>query len=575
MVVMSGGKALIEALSREKVDVIFGIPGGALLPTYDVIYKSKIRHILARHEQCAAHMADGYARASGRAGVCMATSGPGATNLVTGIATAYMDSSPVVAITGQVPKFLIGKDAFQETDIIGVTTPITKHNFLIKRAKDIPRIVKEAFYIATTGRKAPVLMDFPKDAQIEKANVKFSDSVEIRGYKPPYEPHPLQVKRAAKMLTNAERPFIFAGGGVIAANASRELVALAELLNAPVGTSLLGKGSIPEDHPLSVGMVGMHGTKVANKIVLEADIVFAVGFRFSDRTTGKVKDFCPDAKIIHIDIDTAEIGKNVRVDLPIVADAKRALIAVRKAITEMAKKKKEMLWLNRLKELREQFSEKELKEKTGRFLYPPRLLKELRKIMPRNGIVATEIGQNQMWTSLFYHIYEPRTLVSSGGLGTMGFGFPASLGAKVAKPDVPVVDVAGDGSFIMTSQDLACSVMEHIPVTVIVLNNSMLGMVAQWQRMFYGRRYSQVQLNDVPDFVKLAEAYGAKGVRVGSINEFVKEAKKAMKSDLTTVIDVPVSPEEDVFPMVPGGWSLKDMFLDKKDAECRLKGSSR
>ncbi len=565
MTKMSGAQAVIEALKRQKVEAIFGIVGGAVLPIYDVLYETpEIRHILARHEQCAAHAADGYARASGRPGVCMATSGPGATNLVTGIANAYMDSSPVIALTGQVNAFavnssyIIGKDAFQEADIIGITTPITKYNYQPKKASEIPRIMKEAFHIATTGRPGPVLIDLPKNVQTETAEMKFTDNVELRGYKPKTSPHPLQVKKAVELLLKAERPIILAGGGVIASNASSELLALAELLMAPVATPLMGKGCFPENHPLSLGDMGMHGTLAANKLILEADVLLAVGTRFSDRTTGKLDEFCSDAKIIHIDIDSAEIGKNVDVDVPIVADAKKTLKAIYQLLISKLQKKESSQWSKRVQEFKEQFkdeisgSEKDLK--------PLRLMKELRKILPNDAIVATEVGLNQMWAALYFMAYKPRTFISSGGLGTMGFGFPASIGAKVACPDRPVVDVAGDGSFIMTSQDLACSVMEKIPVTVIVLNNSVLGMVAQWQRLFYGRRYSAVDLGNVPDFVKLAEAYGAKGTRVGSLKEFSKAVKKAIKSEVTTVIDVPISPEENVFPMIPAGAGLKGMI---------------
>jgi len=564
VVKMSGAQALLEALKKQKVDVIFGIPGGATLSICDVLYDSEIRHILMRHEQCAAHAADGYARASGRPGICMATSGPGATNLVTGIANAYMDSSPIIALTGQVNVFsantayMIGRDAFQEADIMGITTPITKHNYQVKTASDIPRIVKEAFYIATTGRPGPVLIDLPKDVQTQTGEMEFTDKVEIRGYKPSTEPHPIQVKRAVELLLEAERPVILAGGGIILSNASPELLELAEFLMAPVATTFMGKGCFPESHPLSLGCIGMHGSRVANNLILEADVLLAVGTRFADRSTGTLDTFCPDAKIIHIDIDTAEIGKNVEVDIPIVADAKKALKVIHQTLTEKLKKKERSPWFNRVQEIKEQLqenvspSEKELK--------PPQLLKELRKMLAEDAIVTTEVGQNQMWASLHFKVYKPRTFISSGGLGTMGFGFPAALGAKVACPEKVVVDIAGDGSFIMTEQDLATSVMENIPVTVVVLNNSMLGMVAQWQRLFYKRRYSAVKLGSVPDFVKLAEAYGAQGVRVGSFNEFSKAVKKAIKSEVTTVIDVPISPEEDVFPMVPAGKSLKEMI---------------
>ena len=509
---------------------------------------------------CAAHMAEGYARASGRVGVCMATSGPGATNLVTGITDAHMDSVPVVAFTGQVPRAMIGKDAFQEADIIGVTTPITKHNFQPLDATEIPRVVKMAFYLASTGRPGPVLVDLPKDVQTEIAEMTFSESVEIRGYQPTYDPHPVQVKKAAELLSQAERPLILAGGGVIISNASNELQTLAEFLLAPVATSLLGKGSFSENHPLSLGMVGMHGRPEANKLIIEADVILAIGLRFSDRTTGKLEEFCPEAKIIHVDIDSAEIGKNAKVDLPIVADAKRALVAINEALMKKLAKKKATPWFDRIRQIKEQIQSQNAKHERG--LRPQEILTELRKILPEDAIATTEVGQNQMWAALFFKTYKPRTFISSGGLGTMGFGFPAALGAKVARPAVPVVDIAGDGSFIMTEQELATSVLEKIPITVVILNNQMLGMVAQWQRMFYGRRYSAVKLDKVPDFVKLAEAYGAEGARVGALKEFTKAMKEALKNEVTTVIDVPISPEENVFPMVPAGKALKDMLMD-------------
>ena len=559
MVRMSGAKALVESLKKENVKVIFGIPGGAMLPVYDALYDSDIRHVLMRHEQCAAHAADGYARASGRVGVCMATSGPGATNLVTGIANAYMDSSPVVAITGQVPRSFIGKDAFQETDIIGITTPITKCNFQVRSAAEIPRIVKTAFYIASTGRRGPVLIDLPKDTQIEEDEINFNETIELRGYKPTYDPHPLQVKKAVQLLIQAERPVIIAGGGVIASNACSELIALAEILLAPVATTLMGKGAIPENHPLSIGMVGMHGTVAANHLVQEADVILAVGMRFSDRTTGNIKTFCPNGKIIHIDIDSSEIGKNLRPHIPIVADAKKALKAIYNQLMEKIRKKERSEWLKKMHEFKG--IQEEMLKSYGEGMKPPALMIEIRKILPNSSIITTEVGQNQMWAALYLKVYKPRTFISSGGLGTMGFGFPAAIGAKVACPDVPVVDIAGDGSFIMTEQDLAASVAGKIPVVVVILNNSMLGMVAQWQRLFYDRRYSSVELRGLPDFVKLAEAYGAQGFRVQSVEEFKKALKAAINSDVTTVIDVPISPEENVFPMVPPGDDLKKLIL--------------
>ncbi|MEM1514713.1 MAG: biosynthetic-type acetolactate synthase large subunit [Candidatus Bathyarchaeia archaeon] len=562
MVLMSGAKILIEALKRKKVEVIFGIPGGAILPVYDELSKElSINHILMRHEQCAAHAADGYTRASGRVGVCMATSGPGATNLVTGIATAYMDSSSIVAITGQVPRAFIGRDAFQEADIIGITTPITKCNFQVKSAAEIPGIINTAFYIASSGRRGPVLVDLPRDVQTEEADIEFNNELNLRGYKPVYDPHPLQVERAARLLMEAERPVVIAGGGVIASNACQELVALAELLPAPVATTLMGKGAIPEDHPLSVGMLGMHGTVAANYLVQDADVVLAVGVRFSDRSTGNFKTFCPNGKIIHIDIDASEIGKNIKSHIPIVADAKRALQAIYQRLLEKIHKKERTAWLERMRELKRMHEDIVKSNNDGDGIKPQALMVEIRKILPSDAIITTEVGQNQMWAALYLKVYKPRTFISSGGLGTMGFGFPAAIGAKVACPDVPVVDIAGDGSFIMTEQDLATSVACKIPVIVIVLNNSVLGMVAQWQRLFYGKRYYAVHLGGIPNFVKLAEAYGAQGIRVQSIEEFRAALKNALNSDVTTVIDVPIPLEENVLPMVPPGQDIRNLML--------------
>ncbi len=566
MAKMTGAKALIESLKREKVDVMFGISGGALLPIHDVLYDSGIRHILARHEQGAAHAADGYARASGRAGVCMATSGPGATNIVTGLANAYLDSSPVIALTGQVntysanSSYMIGRDAFQEADIIGITTPITKYNVQVKSAAEIPKAVRMTFHIATTGRPGPALIDIPKDTQTAKAEMDFSDNLQIRGYKPNIEPHPLQIKKAVKLLLKAERPMILAGGGVNISNASPELLQLAELLMTPVATTFMGKSCFPENHPLSIGNIGMHGTMLANKMILEADVLLAVGTRFQDRSTGTLDTFCPDATIIHVDIDAAEIGKNVDVDVPIVADAKTTLKLIHQQLVNKIKKKgDDNAWVKRVKEVKDKYlSEMDLGK--GK-LTSPKLLRELRKLLPENAIIATEVGQNQMWAALHFQTIKPRTFISSGGLGTMGFGFPASLGAKVARPECPVVDIAGDGSFRMTEQELGTSVTEDIPVIVVVLNNSVLGMVAQWQRLFYKSRYAAVKLGTVPDFAKLAQAYGAEGVRIGSLDEFSDAVKKALKCEVTTVIDVPINPEDDVFPMVPPGKGLKDTVV--------------
>jgi acetolactate synthase-1/2/3 large subunit len=559
---MSGAKAIIKALERQKVDVIFGILGGAVLPIYDHFRNSEIRHILCRHEQGAAHAAEGYARASGKPGVCMATSGPGATNLVTGIANAYMDSAPIIAFTGQVPTisknttYMIGRDSFQEADIVGITTPITKYNYQLKSAVEIPETVKNAFYIATTGRPGPVLIDVPKDLQTDVAEMNFSDKIRIKGYKPTTKPHPLQIERAVKLLIKAEKPVILSGGGVITSNASNDLIKTAETLIAPVATSFMGKGSFPENHPLSLGSIGMHGNPVANKLLCEADVVLAVGTRFSDRSTGTLSTFCAGAQMIHIDIDAAEIGKNIEVNVPIVSDAKKALREINNRILKQLKNRKESPWAIRVKETKQLLNKPPKKNDSN--LKPKAILHELRKILPNNAILATEVGQNQMWSALYFNSLKPRTFISSGGLGTMGFGFPAAIGAKVACPNKPVIDIAGDGSFRMTEQELATSVTEDIPVIVIVLNNSVLGMVAQWQRLFFKRRYSEVKLGSSPDFVKLAEAYGAQGLRAKSLKEFKNAVKQALKSDVTTVIDVPISEEENVAPMVLPGCGINE-----------------
>jgi acetolactate synthase-1/2/3 large subunit len=563
----SGANALIQSLENQKVNTIFGILGGAILPVYDALCGNKnIRHILARHEQGAVHAAEGYARASGRPGVCMATSGPGATNLVTGIANAYMDSSPVIALTGQVPSagvntsYMIGRDAFQEADIIGITTPITKANYQPRTIAEIPTIVNTAFYIATTGRPGPVLIDLPKNIQADTAEVEYTNKIDARGYHPAKEPNLESISKATDLLAKAERPIILAGGGVIIANASDELAQMSDLLMAPVATTFMGKGAFPENHPLSLGSIGMHGNPAANRLMGEADVLLAIGTRFSDRATANLNSFVPNAKKIHVDVDAAEIGKNIDVDVPVIGDAKIALQLLCAALTKKLQKNESAVWTKRVKEVKEKLIP--LMKENPKELNPKALLMELRKLLPENGIITTEVGQNQMWSALYLKALKPRTFISSGGLGTMGFGFPASLGAKVACPDRPVVDIAGDGSFLMTEHELACSVAEDIPVTVIVLNNSVLGMVAQWQRMLYKRRYMAVNLGKTPDFVKLAEAYGAQGIRVASITEFQSAVKKAIKSKVTTVIDVPIGSEEDVVPFVPPGCGLPQQMGD-------------
>ncbi len=561
MVEMSGAKAFVEALEREGVDTIFGVSGGAVLPICDELYGADVRFVLARHEQGAAHMADGYARASGRVGTCMATSGPGATNLVTGLATANIDSSPVAAFTGQVPSSMIGTDAFQEVDIIGVASSITKYCMQVRRAAEIPGAVKSAYHIASTGRRGVVLVDLPKDAQIAVEDVEFPEEVSFRGYKINMEPDPRELDWGATLLSKAQRPVIMAGGGVIASDASQELLKLAELLMAPVTMTLMGKGTIPSDHPLCTGLCGMHGTGEANNLVSEADVLLVVGARFSDRTTARLEDFSPGAKVVHIDIDRSEIDKNVETVTRVVGDAKLALRGLQTRLTNMiAERSGSQEWLKKMEEFREQYMYNG--SPNNPHMRAPALMKALRRVLPRDAIVTTEVGQNQMWAALYFDSYAPRTFLSSGGLGTMGWGFPASIGAKAARPDVPVVDIAGDGSFSMTENSLATSVEEELPVVVVVLNNRMLGMVAQWQRLFYGRRYVGVKLGRSPDFVKLAEAYGAEGVRPESIEEFEKAVRQAVEAEVPTVIDVPLDPEENVFPMVPPGKGLRDILME-------------
>jgi acetolactate synthase-1/2/3 large subunit len=555
---MKGAEAIVKALEKEGVEVMFGIPGGASIPMYDVLYDSSIRHILVRHEQGAAHAADGFARVSGKVGVCSATSGPGATNLTTGIVNAYMDSSPIVALTGQVATPFLGKDAFQEADTVGITMPATKHNFQLRSVEEIPFVVKKAFKIAVTGRPGPVLIDMPKDMQEKEADIKFPEDVDIIGYKPTLKGHPRQIKNAAEMLLNARRPLIFAGGGVILAGATKELFQLSELLGAPVVTSLMGKGAFPENHPLALGMVGMHGRKAANYAINDADVILAIGVRFSDRSTGMVSCFAPEASIIHVDIDPAEIGKNVPVDLPVVGDAKYVMRDLLKFLKEKVKKGGETEWMRKVKEYKKEFQPRMDYDEVP--LKPQMVIKEIMSVLKEDDIVVTEVGQCQMWAAHYLGRTKPRTFISSGGLGTMGFGFPASMGAKVAKPERNVIDIAGDGSFLMNCQELATVMENDIPVVVAVLDNQYLGMVRQWQELFYSKRYSAVYLGKKTDFVKLAEAFGAKGIRVEKPQEIAPAVKEAFESGRPTVIDIIVNPEENIFPMVPPGKCLKDII---------------
>ncbi|MCZ7363025.1 MAG: acetolactate synthase large subunit [Candidatus Methanoperedens sp.] len=551
---ISGAKAIIESLHKENVDVIFGYPGGAVLPLYDELYDADIRHILVRHEQAAAHAADGYARATGKVGVCVATSGPGATNLVTGIATAYMDSVPIVAITGQVPRSLIGYDAFQEANITGITLPITKHNYLVQDTKDIPRIFKEAFYIARTGRPGPVLIDVPKDVQIELIEFDYPAEVKLRGYKPTFTGNEQQVKKAASLILKAEKPVFYVGGGIIISNATDELRSLAEGIMAPITTTLMGMGAFPSAHPLSLGMLGMHGTRYANYAIQESDLIIAAGVRFDDRVTGKISAFAPNAKIIHIDIDPAEIGKNVRVDVPIVGDAKNILKSLLKYVkTEQARTE---AWNQKVAAWKKEYP---LTYKKDDILRPQFVVEQISEVCP-DAIIVTEVGQNQMWAAQYFNFKNPRTFISSGGLGTMGYGFPASMGVKVGKPESMVIDIAGDGSFQMNSQELATVVQEDIPVIVAILNNCFLGMVRQWQELFFNRRFSATCLEGSVDFVKLAEAYGALGLRATKKNDVRDVIKEAVSSGRPTVIDFLVEREENVSPMVPAGAAINEIL---------------
>ncbi|HID26779.1 MAG TPA: acetolactate synthase large subunit [Methanosarcinales archaeon] len=555
---ISGAEALIECLHEEKVDVMFGYPGGGVLPFYDALYDSDIRHILVRHEQAAAHAADGYARATGKVGVCMATSGPGATNLVTGIATAYMDSIPIVAFTGQVPRVLIGNDAFQEADITGITLPITKHNFLVQDSKEIPKIVKEAFYIARTGRPGPVLIDLPKDVTVEEIEFEYPKEVNIRGYKPKYHGDEFQIKRAAEAIMESNRPVIYAGGGVIASGASEELKELAETIMAPVTVTLMGLGAFPENHPLSLGMPGMHGTKYANYAIQESDLLIAIGVRFDDRVTGKLDSFAPSAKVIHIDIDAAEISKNVPVDLPIVGDAKDILIKLLKRLSKI-NKKSNIEWIKKINNWKKEYPLHY--EYSESIIKPQYVVQQIYEVLKdKEAIIVTEVGQNQMWAAQYFQYTKPRTFISSGGLGTMGYGFPASMGAKLGCPEKIVVDIAGDGSFQMNSQELATVVKNDIPVIVAILNNGYLGMVRQWQELFFEKRYSYTNLENSVDFVKLAEAYGAVGLRVEKPSEVKSAILEAIKTEKATVIDFVVDKEEKVFPMVPAGAAINEIL---------------
>ncbi|APH39664.1 acetolactate synthase, large subunit, biosynthetic type [Methanohalophilus halophilus] len=559
---MTGARAIIECLYEENVEVIFGYPGGVLLHIYDEIYKSDLRHILVRHEQAAAHAAEGYARATGKVGVCLATSGPGATNLVTGIANAYMDSIPMVALTGQVPSSMIGNDAFQEANITGITMPITKHNYLVQDAKDLPRIIKEAFHIASTGRPGPVLIDIPKDITTEEIEFSYPDKVDLKGYKPTYKGNLQQVKRAASAIEKAHQPLIYAGGGILGSNASGELLQFAEHVQTPVTTTLTGIGGFPTQHPLYVGMPGMHGTKYANYAIQECDLLIAVGARFDDRVTGKLASFAPNAKILHIDIDPAEISKNIQVDIPIVGDAKNILASLYKYVKPVEKETRKE-WLDRIEGWKKSYPLHYVGEQDG--LKPQYIIEQIYEAC-KDAIIVTEVGQHQMWAAQYYKFSQPRSFITSGGLGTMGYGYPASIGAKVGKPDRVVFNIAGDGSFQMNSQEIATAVQNDIPVIVAIMNNGYLGMVRQWQELFFEKRYSHTCIRDSVDFVKLAEAYGAVGIRVEKTSEVKPALEKAMDSGKPVIIDFIVECEENVSPMVPAGAPINEILdLERKE----------
>ena len=556
-----GARILLETLKRLGVTDIFGYPGGAVIPIYNEIYDFEgINHYLARHEQGAAHEADGYARASGKCGVCLATSGPGATNLVTGIMTAHMDSIPLLAITGQVASHLLGKDAFQESDIIGITMPVTKNNYLVQDIRDIARTVKEAYYLATTGRPGPVLVDITRDAQLaeisyEEFEAIFNEPISLEGYDPNYIGHKKQIKKAIEIVKEAKRPLIIAGHGVLLSGATEELYKLATTCQIPVTNTLLGLGSFPGEHQLSLGMLGMHGTVYANYATNEADVVLALGIRFDDRIAGVPKEFCPQATIVHVDIDPAEIEKNKLIDVPIVGDLKHVLNEMNHELTPQTHED----WLERIREWREEYPIR-VRPHEGESLLPQKVIQEIDNIVKGNAIVVTDVGQHQMWASQFITYSKPNTIITSGGAGTMGFGLPAAIGAQVAQPDTKVVLITGDGGLQMNSQELLLLKAYNIPVKVVIINNGFLGMVRQWQELFNNHRYSFVDLSISPDFEVLAQAYGVRGVTLSTIEDLRSQLRDLILSDEPVVINCIVEKEENVFPMIPAGCSAKDII---------------
>lgn len=564
---LNGAQILLRSLIEEGVDTIFGYPGGAVIDIFDAMareFSEDFKFILTRHEQAAVHAADGYARATGKPGICIVTSGPGGTNTVTGLATACMDSIPVIVFTGQVPTPLIGNDAFQEADIVGITRPCTKHNYLVSRLEDLAQTIKEAFVIASTGRPGPVLVDLPKDIVQAKTEFEYPKTVSLPTYKPTIKPYIPSIKRAATMMTEAKKPVIYAGGGVITAEAHRELTELAEMMGFPVTMTLMGLGCFPGTHPLSLGMLGMHGTYRANMAVSNSDLLLAVGARFDDRVTGKIEDFAPQAKIIHIDIDPTSIQKNLAVDVPIVADAKSALAKIIEVLKKKGYSKHDKR--DTLKEWHVQLTvwrnEQRLRfDRTSETIKPQYVVEKLYELTADRAIITTEVGQNQMWAAQYYLFDRPRTFLTSGGLGTMGYGFPAAIGAQVAFPDKLVIDIAGDGSIQMNIQELATVAQYRLPVKIAILNNGYLGMVRQWQERFYDNVYAHTDIMVAPDFVKLAEAYGAVGLRATTTSEVEPTIRKALEIDGPVIIDFVVEREEGVYPMVPAGASLTNMIL--------------
>ena len=560
---LTGAQILLESLKKEGVDVLFGYPGGAVIDIYDELPRHpELKHVLVRHEQGAVHAADGYARASGKVGCCLVTSGPGATNTVTGIATAYCDSIPLVVFTGQVPTQLIGNDAFQEVDIVGITRPCTKHNFLVKDVRNLAKTIRQAFYLARSGRPGPVLVDLPKDIMQARTEFVWPEDIFMRSYNPTYKHNLNQLRRTAEELAKARKPIILAGGGVIMANASEVLCELAHELNIPVATTLMGLGAFPANGDLWLGMVGMHGTYAANMSINHADLLVCVGARFDDRVTGRLQDFASHARIVHIDIDPTSIRKNVEVDVPVVGDCRQALEGILEICrAKMADTDWSGMHADWLQTVHEWKANHPLAYNKNGHIKPQQVIETMYSITKGDAIIATEVGQNQMWAAQFYTFTKPRTLLTSGGLGTMGYGFPAAIGAQFAFPDKLVINVAGDGSIQMNIQELATVVQNKIPVKVVILNNGHLGMVRQWQELFYNRNYSHTNMEAQPDFVKLAEAYGAEGYRISKPEELEDVLRKALTSPNPAFIDVMVEREENVYPMVPAGAALDEMLL--------------